>query len=58
MSWLEGPTWKSAIGSLAPAGSALWALLSLRLINPLRRFPSGASQQVGNLREPRHTNLQ
>ncbi len=46
--------WKSAIGSLVPARSALRALPSLRSGNPFRRCHSGSSQQVGNLRyEPR-----
>jgi len=38
--------WKPAIGSLAPARSALWALPSLRSGNPFRGFPSRSSQQV------------
>ena len=38
--------WKPAIGSLAPARSALRALPSLRSGNPFRRFPSGSSQQT------------
>jgi hypothetical protein len=36
--------WKPAIGSLAPARSALRAFRSLCSRNPFRRFPSGSSQ--------------
>jgi hypothetical protein len=42
----ERQVWKPAIGSLAPARSALWALPSLRSGNPFRGFPSRSSQQT------------
>ncbi|MDW8308692.1 MAG: hypothetical protein RMK20_04885, partial [Verrucomicrobiales bacterium] len=41
---------QSATGSLAPARSARRALPSLCSGNPFRRFPSGSSQQIFNLR--------
>ena len=40
------PTWKSAIGSLAPAPSVLRTFAPLGGANPFRRFPNGSSQQV------------
>jgi len=41
---------KSAIGSLAPARLVLWTFAPLRKAKPFRRFPSGSSQQITNLR--------
>jgi hypothetical protein len=34
----------------ADAGAARWLLPALRSGNPFRRYPSGSSQQAGNLR--------
>ena len=42
--------WQSAIGSLAPARSVLRTFAPLRGTKPFRRFPSGSSQQINNLR--------
>ena len=38
------------LGSLAPARSVLRTFAPLRRAKPFRRFPSGSSQQISNLR--------